>query len=59
MCKKRIILSAVSIFFTFVLGFQAPVLAGNSLLDQGSSLIKSLDKSGKGIVCRCHFPDVL
>ncbi len=46
MCKKRISLSAVSIFFTFVLGFQAPVLAGNSLLDQGSSLIKSLDKSG-------------
>jgi hypothetical protein len=46
MCKKRISVSAVTMIFAFVLGFQAPILAGNSLLDQGASLIKSMDKSG-------------
>ncbi|MBP8828423.1 MAG: DUF4197 domain-containing protein, partial [Desulfobacter sp.] len=46
MCKKRISVSAVTMVFAFVLGFQAPILAGNSLLDQGASLIKSMDKSG-------------
>lgn len=45
MCKKRICVSVLAIVFTFILGFQGPVLAGNSLLDQGSSLIKSLNKS--------------
>jgi len=45
MCKKRIGVSVLAIFFTFILGFQAPVLAGNSLLEQGSSFIKSLTKS--------------
>ena len=42
MCKKRISVLAVTLVFAFVLGGQVPVLAGNSLLDQGSSLIKSL-----------------
>jgi len=46
MCKKRISVLAVALVFTFVLGGAAPALAGNSLLDQGSSLIKSLNKSG-------------
>lgn len=45
MCKKRIGVSVLAIVFTFILGFQGPVLAGNSLLEQGSSFIKSLTKS--------------
>lgn len=44
MCKKRISVSVSAIVFAFALGFQAPALAGNSLLDQGASLLKSLDK---------------
>lgn len=46
MCKKRISVLAVALVFAFVLGGQAPASAGNSLLEQGSSLIKSLNKSG-------------
>ncbi|WP_321495025.1 DUF4197 domain-containing protein [uncultured Desulfobacter sp.] len=45
MLKKSIMVSAAAIVFSFVSGFQGPVLAGSSLLDQGSSLIKSLSKS--------------
>lgn len=43
---KRISVSVVAIVFALVLGLQAPALAGNSLLDQGASLIKSMDNSG-------------
>ena len=46
MCKKRISVLAVALVFTFVLGAAVSALAGNSLLDQGSSLIKSLNTSG-------------
>lgn len=46
MCKKRTSVSAAAIVFAFVLGFQAPALAGDSLLDQGASLIKSLNRNG-------------
>ncbi|NDY73402.1 DUF4197 domain-containing protein [Desulfobacter hydrogenophilus] len=44
MCKKRISVSAIALVFAFVLGGQGSALAGNSLLDQGSSLIKSMGK---------------
>lgn len=44
MCKKRISVSTVALIFAFVLGGQGAALAGNSLLDQGSSLIKSMGK---------------
>ena len=47
MCKKRISVSAAAVIFAFSMGFQVPSFAGNSLLDQGSSLIKSLDKSSR------------
>lgn len=42
MCKKRISVLAVALVFAFVLGGQASALAGNSLLEQGASLIKSM-----------------
>nr|WP_320190923.1 DUF4197 domain-containing protein [uncultured Desulfobacter sp.] len=46
MCKKRISVAAVAFVFTFILGGAAYVLAGNSLLDQGASLLNTLNKSG-------------
>ncbi len=45
MYKKRISVLAVVIVFAFVFGGQVPVLAENSLLNQGSSLLKSLHNS--------------
>ncbi|WP_020587770.1 DUF4197 domain-containing protein [Desulfobacter curvatus] len=48
MCKKRISVAAVAFVFTFILGGLVPVWAGNSLLDQGASLINSLNKNGSG-----------
>ena len=44
MCKKRIRFAVAAFMFTIVLGGPGPVVAGNSLLDQGASLINALNK---------------
>lgn len=48
MCKKRISVAALVLVFTFVVGGRSAAFAGNSLLDQGASLVKSLNKSNSG-----------
>lgn len=48
MVEKKIVVSMATAVFVFILGSQVPVLAGNSLLDQGASLLKSLNTADPG-----------
>ena len=45
MCRKRISGAVAAFVFTFVFLGMGPALAGNSLLDQGASLLNTLNKS--------------